>query len=151
MSEYDSGPDTRRHIDEVQRYLERFIEGLEQRAEAHDKSKLEPPEKEAFDRATPELKGLTYGSPEYKAATARLGEALKHHYSVNSHHPEHYEFGLGGMDLLDIVEMICDWKAATKRHDDGDMDKSLEINRVRFEMSDQLYFIIQNTIARLKW
>lgn len=151
MANYDSTADTMAHIRQVQENLNEFTTHLDERGLAHDKSKLEPPEKEAFDRATPELKGLTYGSPEYKAATARLGEALKHHYSVNSHHPEHYPFGLNGMTLLDVVEMVCDHKAATMRHDDGDIYKSLEINRVRFEMSDQLYFIILNTIVELGW
>lgn len=42
-----------------------------------------------------------------------------------------------------------DWKAATERHADGDILKSLEINRVRFGISDQLAQILQNTVDEL--
>ena len=42
------------------------------------------------------------------------------------------------MNLIDIVEMICDWKAATLRHNDGNLLKSVEINAKRFGMDDQL-------------
>lgn len=103
MNDYDSTADTLEHIAHVQGDIHQITSRLVDRAREHDKSKLESPEKEAFDRATPELKGLTYGSPEYKAATDRLGEALDHHYAVNSHHPQHYPNGVSGMSLLDII------------------------------------------------
>jgi hypothetical protein len=50
------------------------------------------------------------------------------------------------MDLIDLVEMFCDWKAATLRHKDGDINKSIEINSQRFKMSDQLKKIFINTL-----
>ncbi len=49
------------------------------------------------------------------------------------------------MDLMDVVEMFCDWKAATMRHNDGDIRKSIEINQKRFNMSDDLMEIFKNT------
>lgn len=148
---YDSTADTEAHIHEVYKDLIRIGDLLEERALKHDLSKLESPEKEAFDEATPQLKGLTYGSPEYKAATDRLGDALTHHYAVNSHHPQHYPNGINGMSLLDVIEMFCDWHAAGKRHADGNFSKSLEINRERFQMSDQLAEIFENTRKELGW
>ena len=57
--------------------------------------------------------------------------------------------GLEGMNLLDLIEMLCDWKAATLRHNDGDMLKSLEINAKRFGYSDELKQIFKNTIIDL--
>jgi len=50
------------------------------------------------------------------------------------------------MNLIDLIEMICDWKAATLRHNNGDIYKSIEINRKRFNISDQLTSILFNTI-----
>jgi len=147
MNNYDSTRDTLEHIGRVRGYLADCAIRLVRRAFAHDASKLESPEKEAFDEVTPLLRGLTYGSDEYKANIAKLGEALKHHYAVNSHHPEHYPDGIDGMTLLDLVEMFCDWKAATERHADGNLERSIEINRERFKMSDQLVAIFQNTRA----
>ena len=148
---YDSTADTLDHMRKVQRNLNGFLIELLVRSEIHDNSKLESPEKEIFDVVTPKLRSLTYGSDEYKAGIAELGEALAHHYAVNSHHPEHYANGVNGMSLLDVVEMFCDWKAASERHADGDFAKSLGINRKRFEISDQLAEVFENTRRELGW
>jgi hypothetical protein len=151
MTDYDSTADTLDHIRKVIRNLNGFQIELLVRSEIHDNSKLERPEKEIFDAVTPKLRSLTYGSDEYKAGIAELGEALAHHYANNSHHPEHYPNGVAGMSLLDVVEMFCDWKAASERHADGDFAKSLDINRKRFELSDQLAAIFENTRLELGW
>ena len=146
---YDSTADTKAHIKQVQGYLMKIIENLGSRLNQHDASKLNPPEKEVFDIYTPSLRELTYGSPEYKVALESMQGALQHHYKVNSHHPEHFENGINGMSLLDLIEMLADWKAATLRHADGDIIKSLEINKKRFGMSDQLFDIFMNTVKEL--
>jgi len=52
------------------------------------------------------------------------------------------------MDLFDVMEMFWDWCAATERTKDGDIRKSIEINKGRFEMSDQLASIFMNTVDR---
>lgn len=57
--------------------------------------------------------------------------------------------GINGMDLFDILEMFFDWKAATERHNDGNIYKSLEYNKGRFNLSDQLFNIYWNTAVRL--
>src|SRR5690606_6062243 len=124
---------------------------LVHRARLHDATKLEEPEASAFARATVRLRDLTYGSPEYDAEKARLGEALAHHYAHNSHHPEHGPDGVAGMDLLDLVEMLCDWKAATERHADGDLGRSLEINAGRFGICPQLAAILRVTARNRGW
>lgn len=61
------------------------------------------------------------------------------------------ELGIRGMSLLDIIEMLCDWKAATMRHADGDLAKSIEINQKRFGYSDELKVILQNTARELSF
>lgn len=148
---YDSYQDTREHQGKVYANMQRFYYDLWNRSQVHDDSKSESPEKEIFDAVTPKLKGVTYGSDEYKAALAEMGEALQHHYEVNSHHPEHYPNGVEGMNLMDLVEMFCDWKAASERHANGDFAKSLEINKQRFAISDQLVSIFENTRKELGW
>lgn len=148
---YDSRPDTLRHIARVRELMAGVISGLRGRAEVHDASKLEDPERSVFDRETPLLRDLTYGGDEYKAALARMKPALDHHYALNSHHPEHFEGGVAGMSLLDLIEMLCDWKAATERHADGSMSRSLEVNRTRFAIGDQLASVLENTKAEMGW
>ncbi|MFI0461461.1 MAG: DUF5662 family protein [Ilumatobacteraceae bacterium] len=103
------------------------------------------------------------------------------HYANNSHHPEHYqkqvciicfaefdanhkdncnkcgngylskEPNIGGMSLLDLVEMLCDWKAAGERHTNGSMERSLVVNKERFKISEQLQSILENTAKELGW
>jgi hypothetical protein len=148
---YDSTQDTHDHISKVQEQMAEMRNRLRLRALRHDASKLAEPEKALYDILTPRLKGLTYGSDEYKANLAELKPALEHHYANNSHHPEHYPEGIAGMDLLDLVEMLCDWRAAGMRHSDGDMTRSLEINRDRFKIDPQLYAILCNTARRIGW
>ena len=197
MSEYDSRADTLTHIARVAEHLGSIAGLLRDRAERHDASKLEEPEKSVFDRVTPRLKGLTYGSPEYRENTAKLGDALRHHYANNRHHPEHNDewvcmeckakysralgnlpvvgypdsdyrwcpvcfpggypgffetsllrvkgSGVSGMTLVDLVEMFCDWCAATERHADGDIFKSIAHNQTRFGFGDVLGEIFRNT------
>jgi hypothetical protein len=148
---YDSEADTLRHIRRVNELLILVAVDLLSRGRVHDQSKLGPEEKPLFDELTPRLKELTYGSEEYKASLAALGPALKHHYAANTHHPEHYENGIHGMDLMDVVEMFCDWKAASERTKGGDFEGSLEYNQGRFGISMQLHNIFQNTCKRLRW
>jgi hypothetical protein len=145
---YDSAPDTMTHIIEVQKQLTKVANDLKRRGIEHDFSKLGEL-KPAFDIATPKLKDMTYGSEEYKKSLEDLGPALHRHWELESHHPEHYENGLDGMNLMDLTEMICDWVAASKRHSDGNPHKSLEINRERFNMSGQVYSILKNTLEFL--
>jgi hypothetical protein len=146
---YNSKLDTLLHIKRVNKLLLDFCTEIERRATIHDNSKLESPEKELFDEYTPKLATCTYGSDKYKEFLSGLKVALDNHYKNNSHHPEHYENGINGFDLFDLVEMFFDWKAATERHNDGNIYKSIEINTKRFELSEQIAFIFKNTSIRL--
>ena len=147
---FDSRPDTYAHIQQVQRLLGRVIQDFLRRSEAHDQSKLVSPEVEVFDEFTPKLAASTYGSDEYKGFLAAMKPALDHHYAHNSHHPEHYPNGIAGMSLLDVLEMLCDWKAATLRHTTGDIRQSIEINQQRFGYSDELKTLLLNTLPLLE-
>lgn len=147
---YDSSLDTLKHIGQVRQLLEKVRNHLHNRAVHHDESKLEDPELEIFNIYTPKLKNTTYGSPEYRKYLKEMNVALDHHYDNNRHHPEHFtnnpEDGLKDMSLIDLIEMLCDWLAATKRHNDGDIYKSIELNQSRFGYSDEVKQILYNTI-----
>jgi hypothetical protein len=151
LGKYDSSEDTKQHIHRVKNLLYDVIDNLLKRAKMHDLSKLESPEKEIFDEYTPKLKNCTYGSEEYKDFLKGLKVALDHHYSVYDHHPEHTDNGIDGMSLLSLIEMFADWKAATERHADGSLSKSIEINKKRFKISDQLEQVFKNTQKELGW
>lgn len=147
---YDSRPETLEHIQAVRRLIYKAIVDLSRRALVHDQSKLESPEVEVFNEFTPKLKESTYGSPEYEGFRAAMKPALDHHYANNSHHPEFFKDGVRGMNLLDVVEMLCDWKAATLRHANGDIRKSIELNQKRFGYSDEFKQILLNTLPLIE-
>ncbi len=149
--------ETRKHQQEVSKMLIWFASELLKRATKHDKSKLKNPERDIFIEYTPKLKNTTYGSDEYKKYLKEMKVALDHHYLVNKHHPEFndingYSFQtlndpIRSMDLLDIIEMLFDWYAATKRHADGDIGKSIDNNEKRFGINSQLSQLFRNTIG----
>lgn len=194
MDETTALRETYEHIELVKKYLAAAQIELIRRQFTHDRSKLTEPEWEMFREVTHSLKGLAYGSPEYKEQLQKmLGQALGHHYEHNRHHPEHFknqepsdkikaliyvaeymatnnnsrpdfDYGLkdlidfldnrqsehqssiNNMNLFDILEMLIDWVAATQRHSDGDIYKSLEINRDRFSIAPQLLKVMENTV-----
>ena len=168
-----------KHIKRVQDYLHIFQKLLYQNGQEHDASKLEDTELPYFEKYSELLKTCTYGSPEYKKYLQDLAPALEHHYGNNRHHPEHFvkyvcngcfsvyqevmpnickvcgysqfqkESDISQMNLFDLCEMFCDWIAASEQHENGDILKSIEINKERFGYDDLVKAILTNTAKRL--
>ena len=146
MTERDVMRDTLKHVYRVQDFLMVAQRVLVERIAGHDRSKFSPEEFDAFVVASPKLKHLTYGSSEYKASLDSIKPALDHHYAYSRHHIEHFPEGIRGMNLVDLLEMICDWRAATERHADGDIRSSIEKNQDRFGYSDDVKALLYNTV-----
>jgi len=140
--------ETMKHREVVRKLMTAAAKELLDRADRHDDSKLQTPEVEIFDQYTHQLASLTYGSADYKSTLEKIKPALEHHYANNTHHPEHYKQGVNDMDLFDVLEMLLDWKAASSRHNNGNILQSLSVNRERHGLSDQLHGILQNTVER---
>jgi len=139
---------TLRHMETVRNFIGECIRELTYRCQYHDQSKLEYPEVDIFEKFTPKLRDVKYGSEEYKKMLLEMKPAIDHHNISNRHHPEHFENGISGMNLIDLIELVCDWKAASMRNKEGDVIKSIEINQKRFGYSDELKEILLNTA---KW
>ncbi len=137
---------TRDHIEMVRKFLRLVIERLHNRGVVHDHTKLEEPELSLFAKMTPRLASLTYGSKEYEDSLKELKPALDHHYAHCRHHLEHFKDGINDMNLVDLVEMICDWKAATVRQNNGNILTSIEKNARRYNIDQQLVKILVNTV-----
>lgn len=146
MANYDTTKEeTQTHIDNVGRHIDIVCDLLKHRAVAHDITKLSSPEIDYFafvDRKTLDTK---YGTEEYNKALEELKPALENHYAKNRHHPEHFPNGVSGMNLIDLVEMLCDWKASTLRYKEGNILKSIEVNAKRFSLSPDLTAVLRNT------
>lgn len=133
------------HIKLVQSAMGRAIDHLRRAQEVHDDSKFSPEERPNFERADAALNSVPYLSAEYNRILKEdLGPALEHHYANNSHHPEHYADGVAGMNLMDLIEMLCDWRAATQRNATCLLE-SIEDNQERFGYSDEVKSILINT------
>lgn len=147
--------ETIKHIHQVRKFLYKFIEELDERAKEHDQTKLEEPEASILAEHTDALASTPYAdadgnmTPEYEALLVQVQPALDHHYANNRHHPQHWPDGVDDMTLVDLVEMLCDWKAATQRNKCGNIRRSVEANAKRFGMSEQLTKIFENTVREM--
>lgn len=138
--------ETHKHVRLVQSYLNLFVNDIVHRGEHHDDSKFEEPELSLFAANTKKLGETEYGSQEYKALLETVKPAIEHHYANNRHHTEHWPEGINDMTLIDVLEMLCDWKAATARNKNGNIRKSIEINSEKYKISPQLRQIMENTV-----
>lgn len=147
--------DTFEHVKHVNHYIHLFVRELLDRADTHDDSKFEEPELSIFAELNGELEKTPYYaedgknmSEEYKDLLEKAKPALDHHYSCNRHHAQFHKNGIDDMDLVDLIELIADWNAATKRNKNGNIRKSIEINGSRYNISPQLLNILTNTVER---
>jgi hypothetical protein len=141
--------ETIKHIQQVQSNLFKLVYLLLERGRLHDRSKLESPELEYFVKFTDRLKNLTYGSEEYKKNLEEISPALAHHFANNRHHPEHFPDGINNMNLIDVVEMLCDWKASASRQNNGNLRLTISMNAEKFKIEPQFLKVLENTLDLL--
>jgi len=145
---YDSSIDTLKHMKRVNELLIMLTKEILDRATTHDASKLSTQEKELFDKYTPRLKEVKFVNDQegYEKQKEDLADALEHHNQINRHHPEYHKQGIEDMNLVDIIEMIVDWKAASERQPDGNVLNSIDKLKERFKITKQLVNILKNTV-----
>ncbi len=146
MNDYEFVQGITGHTRTVAFYISQVINKLLARMGTHDRSKLEEPEYSAFKTISPRLKTSTFGSEEYKQALREIKPAIDHHYLINRHHPEHFENGIKDMNLVDLLEMICDWTAASLRNPGGDVLQSIEQKQKSLGFSDDMKSLLINTV-----
>jgi len=103
----------------------------------HDWSKFTLTEMKGFIKVAENFSDIEYGSKEYKKLGCSIFPVLKRHWAKNSHHPEYYQGDISRMSIIDLIEMACDWVAATKYHKNGKFERSLKINTDRFNLSTE--------------
>ena len=135
------------HKQRVASHMQSLANDLFRRATIHDNSKFSPEEFEAYEEAFPNLAKYAYGTPELRAELHKIKPAIEHHFKVNDHHPEYHEQGVNEMNLVQLLEMLCDWMAASERSQTNFL-QGLEMNKERFHIDDQLFEVIKNTV---KW
>lgn len=137
------------HINLVQVEMSTAIANLANRMAVHDQSKYSDSEIDLIVNKE-KLDNTLYGTPEYQAELDKIKGAVDVHYRVNSHHPQHFVNGTLGMSLFDLIEMLCDWRAAAKSNGTP-IEVSLSESFKRFGIDDSLQKIIINTYIEMKW
>lgn len=148
---FDSRAETWTHIHKVQKNLRQMAIELTRRGLEHDQSKLHSPEVEVLNETTVRLRKVEYGSDEYRRALAEMDAFTEHHYAHNDHHPEFHQRGIHDINLIQLMEMLADWKAASERHPNGSLEKSIRDNASRFGYDDKLKDILMATAVSLGW
>jgi len=143
--------DTIVHVSEVAENLEICASNLRQRGHAHDRTKFQPMEFDAFVSTREKLKRAKFGAPEQQECVDTIRQAVDHHHANNQHHVQYYSDGIKDMSLLDILEMICDWRAATRRNSESRFKGFLEVAIKKYNISPELEKIIQTTLKELGW
>ena len=145
--------ETWEHIEKVRTNMEVIAKNMANRSNYHDQSKLKEPELKSYSYYGAQLRNYKYGSPEYfqmfNSPEFRVG--LDHHYANNSHHPEYYPNGIRGMSMMDILEMMADWKAAAERTKEGNLKDSFAYNKKRFDIPDDIFNMMERTAKELGW
>ena len=139
------------HISEVSENLLAMKSDLERRAIVHDRSKLEALEFDSFVKTRPQFKKVDYGTKEYQECVNLIKPAIDHHYKNNRHHTAFHKNGFADMNLLDILEMLADWKAASRRSPNLTFKDSLPRAFNKYKIPENMQRHILNTLQYLKW
>lgn len=107
------------------------------RALCHDNSKFSFSEAKKMISSINQFRHANYGTSEYEKLLEENNDTIQLHYIRNDHHPEYFK-DYKDMPLLALVEMFADWKAAIKKQKNGDLEKSFEIARKKYRMSDEI-------------
>lgn len=143
--------DTLLHISEVRENLEVMASELRKRGFAHDRTKLQALEFDGFVSTRKKFKKANYGTPEYQECVRLAKPAVDHHYENNRHHVGFHKNGINGMTLVDVMEMVADWKAAARRSPHRKFKDTLGDVLKKCEIEGQLRAIIVNTLNDLSW
>jgi hypothetical protein len=130
-----------RHIELVRERLINLAHQLEERAQLHDLSKFQEDEFGGFVEINQVARQFPYGSAEYMESI-KNNNAVALHYSRNSHHPEYHAGGVSDMGLLDLIEMVADWGAASEAYGQTSFEDALKKQTERFKLTpEQVHFI----------
>jgi len=125
--------------------LSKVILELSKRALCHDNSKFRFSETKGMIPLMRQICFIQYGTLEYENYLEDSKETIQLHFLKNDHHPEHFK-NYKDMSLLALIEMLVDWKASIKKQPNGSIEKSFEIARERYKMSDEIFHFLKTLI-----
>jgi hypothetical protein len=126
--------------------IQRVILDLQNRGEHHDDDKLYENSLTELHLAMEKYSSTKFCSSKYLEIEEE--PVIKLHYINNDHHPNHFKDGIMGMNLISMIEMLIDWKSASSAYGDT-FEESLEKNKERFKIGDDLFRVLKNTAIYL--
>jgi len=139
------------HRAHVRARLEQVIARLRERATLHDLTKLQPTEFDVFCETHEEFTKARFGTPEYRAVEEKGRKAVQHHYRHNRHHVKHHRNGWKDMNLIDLLELLADWKAASRRNPNEWFEDGFVKAMNRAEFPEPIRILLTNTVRDLGW
>jgi len=136
------------HQDNVHALMGKISEDLVMRGCKHDESKFSIEEYEGFVKLFGADTDMDVRSKEYQdIVTSAKTACIQAHYKNNRHHPEHHA-NIEDMTLLDLIEMVCDWKAASpsKRHK-GSFEENLTYLKKRKGLTELQCYVIDLIVS----
>ena len=141
------------HLAYVKEGLKKVSNELDHRALVHDLSKFKDDEFMGYIAVKQACSNTEYGSPEHKEVMRSIKDvadpAMANHFSRNSHHPEYHK-NIEDMSFLDIIEMVCDWYAAAKTYNNGNLQNSVKIGKEKFNFTDNQLWLIDQVVELLE-
>ena len=134
-----------RHRETVAEHLHNLADYFRHRAREHDRSKLRLDEFAGFSRINRIAREHPYGTQEYEESmdTEKGPDGcITLHFSRNAHHPE-YHGHEREMGLLDLMEMVADWKGAADTYGTNTLRDAMPVNRKRFDFDDWQWRVIE--------
>lgn len=141
--------DLEKHLALVRNNILQIILWLSQRGICHDQSKFSDIEIDAYLTIKDRISAVPFGSAEYETIKQEIQYAVDHHYQHNRHHPEHFKNGINDMNIVDLIEMFCDWVAANKRNPQNDVHHSIDVCCDKYKIPDMLKQIFHNSTELL--
>lgn len=131
MTITDYMTETNMHKRDVFNNIKAIAERAMEVAQFHDESKYSGEELPLLATKTPE----------------DHDKAMEHHYKVNRHHPEHFQNGINGMCVVDLMEMYSDWLSDAEE-EGADFLQVLEEKQRKYQFSNDLKNIFHNTFVQ---
>ena len=130
------------HIAEFQQAIDTLTEKLKQRAKTHDASKLKEPELTQYTEAEEKLENFKPGSKSYLTFAQKHHIIFSEHFKKNPHHVEHFKNGFNDMTLLDLIDVLTDWRLDCG---DEDWNKFVDDRKEFYGMDNQVVSIFKNS------
>lgn len=138
------------HVMNVQYAMSDVIEFLMLKLISHDSSKVFNDDELPLLQHKYMLDQLDYGSDEFVTLVNELKPAVKEHHYNNSHHIEFFNGNIEVMNLMDLLEMLCDLRAFSLQKNKS-IKTMLDEHKERYNLSDELAEILRTTCIDLGW